>query len=133
MNLPTIITMWVVNFIDPLKNTMIISSKEILEEVSTTSLSDLTANEPSKSLYVAVIMRAILDASKPKKKNESSEIKTYREDANNWLFKEIGATSKDFVLICDLAGLPFNRVRTLAHNVINSGDENERDKLYRFL
>jgi len=121
------------NFIDLLKNTMTISNKEILEEVSVTSLSELTDHDSNRNLYVAVIMRAILDASKPEEKNESSEIKTYREDANNWLFKEIGATSKDFVLICDLAGLPFDRVRTLAHNVINSGDENEREKLYRFL
>ena len=112
---------------------MTISNKEILEEVSVTSLSELTDHESNRNLYVAVIMRAILDASKPEEKNESSEIKTYREDANNWLFKEIGATSKDFILICDLAGLPFDRVRTLAHNVINSGDENEREKLYRFL
>ena len=121
------------NFIDLLKNTMTISNKEIFEEVSVTSLSELTDHDSNRNLYVAVIMRAILDASKPEEKNESSEIKTYREDANNWLFKEIGATSKDFILICDLAGLPFDRVRTLAHNVINSGDENEREKLYRFL
>ena len=78
-------------------------------------------------------MRAILDASKREEKNESSEIKTYREDAKNWLFKETGATSKDFVLICDLAGLPCDKVRKLAHNVINSGDEDEREKLHRFL
>ena len=104
------------------------------EEVSVGSLFDLTVAEPNRSLYLAVIIRAILDASKPQTDDESSSITTYREESHRWLFKDVGVTSKDFIEICELAGLPSEKVRSLAFNVINSGDiQNERDKLYKFL
>jgi len=103
-------------------------------KVSVGSLFDLTSEEPNRSLYLAVILRAILDASKPKDTKESTDITAYRAEATTWLFKEVGVTSKDFVEICELAGLTSEKVRRLAFNVINSGDvQNERDKLYQFL
>jgi hypothetical protein len=104
------------------------------EDVSVSSLFDLNLQEPNRSLYIAVILRAILDASKPKDVNESSDITSYRDESHRWLFKDVGVTSKDFIEICELAGLPSEKVRSLAFNVINSGDvQNERDKLYQFL
>jgi hypothetical protein len=104
------------------------------EDVSVGSLFDLNIHEPNRSLYLAVILRAILDASKPTDEKESSDITSYRDEAHRWLFKEVGVTSRDFIEICELAGLTSEKVRRLAFNVINSGDvQNERDKLYQFL
>jgi hypothetical protein len=106
----------------------------IEEEVSVVSLFDLDIKHPNQTLYLAVIIRAVLDASKVLEVKESSDITVYRNEATRWLFKEVGVTSKDFVEICELAGLTPDKVRKLAFNVINSGDvQNEREKLYRFL
>jgi len=107
---------------------------QINEQVSIGSLYDLTKIEPARSLYVAVIIRAILDASKPVLTSEDSSIKTFRKEAHNWLFKDVGVTNEDFTVVCDMAGFPPDKVRILAFNVINSGDiENERAKLYKYI
>jgi len=125
----------VVSSIDQLKNTMMNNTFQVIEEeVSAVSLFDLDIKHPNQTLYLAVIIRAVLDASKVLEVKESSDITVYRNEATRWLFKEVGVTSKDFVEICELAGLTPDKVRKLAFNVINSGDiQNEREKLYRFL
>ena len=67
---------------------------QINEQVSIGSLYDLTKIEPARSLYVAVIIRAILDASKPVLTSEDSSIKTFRKDHIKRLASEIGYTYK---------------------------------------
>ena len=121
--------MWEVNFIDLCKNIMKIASS-----VSANNLYDLTEKDPRKSLYVAVILQALLDLSKPETKDEDSQITLYRDQAHAWFFTCVGVTCEDFETICFYAGLPPIKVRTFAYEVVQSGDvENVRRKFQSLL
>ena len=89
------------------------------------SLYDVTEKDPYKSLYLAVILQAILDITKPENKRESTYIKLQRDQAHAWVFASIGVTCDNFEDTCALAGIEPGMVRTFALNVINSGDINE--------
>jgi len=93
--------------------------------VSIESLYDLSEKDGEKSLYIAVIIQALLDVTKPKQKNESNEIELQRDQAHTWFF----TSTKDFETICHYAGVEPKKVRTFAYEVIQSGDtENVRRK-----
>ena len=89
------------------------------------TLYDATEKDPYKSLYLAVILQAILDISKPEDNRESTYIKLQRDQAHAWVFASIGVTCENFEDTCALAGVEPGVVRTFALNVINSGDINE--------
>jgi|TARA_R100001530_G_scaffold38472_1_gene29782 hypothetical protein len=89
------------------------------------TLYDATEKDPYKSLYLAVILQAILDITKPENKRESTYIKLQRDQAHAWVFASIGVTCENFEDTCALAGVEPGVVRTFALNVINSGDINE--------
>ena len=89
------------------------------------SLYDAAQKDPYKSLYLAVILQAILDATKPTTKKEGSDLKLQRDQAHAWVFASIGVTCDNFEDTCALAGVEPRMVRTFALNVINSGDINE--------
>ena len=63
--------------------------------VSIESLYDLTNKNSYRTLYLSIIFQALLDVSKPEKKEESSEIKIQRDQANAWFFSSIGVKSGD--------------------------------------
>ena len=91
--------------------------------VSIESLYYLSEKDGEKSLYIAVIIQALLDVTKPKQKNESNEIELQRDQAHAWFF----TSTKDFETICHYAGVEPKKVRTFAYEVIQSGDtENVR-------
>ena len=95
----------------------------ILTSVSTTeSLYDITNKGSEQSLYLAVILQALLDVTKPELQNEAKEIKQYRDQAHAWFFASAGVTCEDFETICTYAGLNPQKVRTFAYEVIQSGD-----------
>jgi|TARA_R110000822_G_scaffold160124_2_gene300350 lipoprotein NlpI len=89
------------------------------------TLYDATEKDPYKSLYLAVILQAILDITKPENKRENTYIKLQRDQAHAWVFASIGVTCENFEDTCALAGVEPGVVRTFALNVINSGDINE--------
>ena len=98
------------------------------------TLYDATEKDPYKSLYLAVILQAILDITKPENKRESTYIKLQRDQAHAWVFASIGVTCENFEDTCALAGVEPGVVRTFALNVINSGDIYEvRRKINTFL
>ena len=99
-----------------------------LISVSTTeSLYDMTNKDGEVSLYLAVILQALLDITKPKIKDESKEIKRYRDQAHAWIFSSVGVTCEEFKTICYYAGLEPEKVRSFAYEVTQSGDtENVR-------
>tara|TARA_R110002050_G_scaffold279325_1_gene425866 strand:+ start:93 stop:410 length:318 start_codon:yes stop_codon:yes gene_type:complete len=98
------------------------------------TLYDATEKDPYKSLYLAVILQAILDISKPEDNRESTYIKLQRDQAHAWVFASIGVTCENFEDTCALAGVEPGVVRTFALNVINSGDIYEvRRKINTFL
>jgi hypothetical protein len=83
-------------------------------------LYEKSKQEPHKTLFLSVIFQAILDATKPKKDSENSEIQLLRDQANAWFFTSIGVTCENFEFICEHAGLSPKSVRKFAHHVINS-------------
>ena len=111
-----------------------ISPFELSTDVSTNSLYDLTDKDGERSLYIAVILQALLDLSKPKFKNEDSSIQLYRDQASSWVFKNAGVTCKDFEEVCLYAGLKPNVVRKVAYSLINSKDSKDvRNKIKALL
>ena len=94
----------------------------IHSSVSTEDLYDLTGKDPHKSLYLAIILQALLDLTKPELKEEDTHITLNRDQAHAWFFTSVGVTCEDFEIICHFAGLPSTKVRTFAYEVIQSGD-----------
>ena len=86
------------------------------------NLYDLTDKDSERSLYIAIIVQALLDLSKPERKKEDSSITLYRDQAHAWFFASAGVTCEDFETICTYAGLNPQKVRTFAYEVIQSGD-----------
>ena len=83
---------------------------------------NVKAGERERTLYLAVILQALLDLSKPKIKNEDNSIQLYRDQAHAWVFKDVGVTCQDFEEVCYYAGLEPSVIRNFASNVINSED-----------
>ena len=111
-----------------------ISPFELSTDVSTNSLYDLTNKDSYKSLYIAVVLQALLDLSKPKFDKEKSNIQVQRDQASSWVFKNAGVTCKDFEEVCLYAGLKPNVVRKVAYSLINSKDSKDvRNKIKALL
>jgi len=96
--------MWVVNFLDLFNAMMNV-------KVSARSIYDFTDKNPYRSLYIAVIVQALLDASKPEEKYESNESKEIRNEAHSWFF--------------EYAGFESTEIRKFAFKVINSGESED--------
>ncbi len=109
--------MWVVNFLDLFNAMMNI-------KVSARSIYDFTDKNPHRSLYVAVIIQALLDASKPEEKYESNESVKIRNEAHSWFF----CSSQDFDTICEYAGFESTKIRKFALKVINSGESEDANR-----
>jgi len=103
--------MWAVNFTGRFNVVMNV-------KVSARSIYEYTNKNPHRSLYVAIIVQALLDASRPEDKYESSESKEIREEAHEWFF----CSCQDFNIICDYAGFEPVKIRKFALKVINSGE-----------
>ena len=102
--------------------------------VSIESLYDLTNKNSYRTLYLSIIFQALLDVSKPEKKEESSEIKIQRDQANAWFFSSIGVTCEDFETVCYYAGVEPVKIRIFAYEAIKSGDiENVRKRFNSFI
>tara|TARA_R100000664_G_scaffold19406_1_gene28565 strand:- start:1229 stop:1552 length:324 start_codon:yes stop_codon:yes gene_type:complete len=98
------------------------------------SLYDLTEKNPDRSLNLAIILRALLDLSKPKVDNETVETSLLRDQANAWVFASIGVTCENFVYTCELAGVDPKTVRTFAIKAVTAKDNSDiRKKLNSFL
>ena len=105
---------------------------QIPTSVSLESLSDLTTT-PYQTLYLAVILQAVIDASKPEVKNEDSSITQQRDEAQAWFSASIGVTCDDFEIICTYAGVSPVTVRTFAFSVIESGDTEDVRRKFQSL
>ena len=80
----------------------------------------LQRERPEQCLFIAVILQALLDASKPKIKNEDEDITYERERAKAWFFASVGVTCKDFITVCDHAGVDYSDTRGFAHQLLQS-------------
>ena len=88
--------------------------------VSIESLYDLSEKDGEKSLYIAVIIQALLDVTKPKRDKEATNIQMLRDQASAWFFASIGVTCENFEFICEYAGVKPKEMRKFAFHVINS-------------
>tara|TARA_R100001369_G_scaffold35542_1_gene60805 strand:- start:256 stop:603 length:348 start_codon:yes stop_codon:yes gene_type:complete len=79
-----------------------------------------TKSSKEKLLFLAVILQALLDASKPKANNESESSLDARERATAWFFCSVGVTCDNFEYICDNASIDSSYVRTFAYKVLKS-------------
>lgn len=98
---------------------------QLNDSVDFESLYSVTRKDPIRSLYLAVILQAIIDLIKPESIQESSNIKLQRDQAHAWVFSSVGVTCENFEDTCTLAGLEPGMVRTFTLNVIKSGDTDE--------
>ena len=115
-----------VNFIDLFKNLQM--NQKDLDNIL--ELQKEAVKNSDNILFLSVIFQALLDASKPIVKNESTSIMSIRNKARAWFFSSIGVTSQNFEFVCDYAGLNPDKVREFASYVINSNNPKDiRNKL----
>ena len=74
--------------------------------------------EQERTLYLAVIFQALLDATVSSTVVSASDVNVIQRQANSWCFSPTKAS--DFEDVCDLAGIDPDYTRTLAHKVIKS-------------
>ena len=79
-----------------------------------------TKSSKEKLLFLAVILQALLDASKPKINNESDTALNARKSATAWFFCSVGVTCDNFEYVCDNASIDSDYVRTFAYKVLKS-------------
>ena len=97
------------------------------------NLYDLNEKDPYKTLYLSVILQALVDLTRPKKKGERSEITSNRREAHAWFFTSVGTTCENFETICFYAGLPPEKVRSFAYEAINAeGEEDVKRKFSKW-
>ena len=80
----------------------------------------LQRDRPEQCLFIAVVLQALLDASKPKFETETDMITENRERARAWFFASVGVTCKDYITVCDHAGINYEDTRVFAHQLIQS-------------
>ena len=80
------------------------------------------SSSPERTLFLAVILQALLDATKPSYEGESEQSELDRRSAKAWFSASVGVTSKDFTDVCDLAGVNATYTKQFAYKVIHSGE-----------
>ena len=95
-------------------------------------LRDRTSSE--QTMFLCVLLQALLDATKPKYKGEPDASVVERDQAAAWFFAYVGVTCENFENTCELAGLEPDTVRDFALKTVTSENVNEiRRKLNSFL
>tara|TARA_R110000744_G_scaffold46911_5_gene103545 strand:+ start:13856 stop:14197 length:342 start_codon:yes stop_codon:yes gene_type:complete len=75
-----------------------------------------------QTLFLSVILQALLDATKPAHDKEPMESVQHRDRATAWFFASVGVTAEDFSTVCELAGVEPNYCREFAFKVLKSGE-----------
>ena len=93
-------------------------------EISLVLSSDaqVSISSPEKTLYLAVILQALLDATKPSYNGEPEHAVLERDRALAWFFASVGVTAEDFTEVCDSAGVNPEYMRQFAFRVLKSGE-----------
>ena len=80
----------------------------------------LQKERPEQCLFIAVVLQALLDASKTEIRNEDEDISYERERAKAWFFASVGVTCTDFITVCDYAGINYSDTRVFAQQFLQS-------------
>jgi len=102
---------------NPYDRRLLLGSMDIDYDIFRLDL-NVKAGERERTLYLAVILQALLDATVSATVVSSSDINIVHRQANTWFFSP--AKSSDFESVCDLAGIDPDYTRTLAYKVIKS-------------
>jgi len=104
-----------------------------LTSISNESIFTGTPNNEYHSLFMGVILRALLDVSKPSTSVETSSIKVDRLAARSWFFATSGVTCENFEYVCDIAGINPMAMRSVATKVLQRKDiSNVRKEINSF-
>lgn len=87
-----------------------------------TDEAQVSISSPEKTLFLAVILQALLDATKPAYDGEPEAAVLERDRAVAWFFASVGVTAEDFNQVCDNAGVNPSYMRKFAYQVLKSGE-----------
>lgn len=79
-------------------------------------------SSPERTLFLCVILQALLDATKEEYEGEPVEVRIDRDRAKAWFFASVGTTAEDFNEVCICAGVDPNYMRDFAYKVLKSGE-----------
>jgi|TARA_R110000803_G_scaffold57462_2_gene115384 hypothetical protein len=79
-------------------------------------------SSPEQTLYLSVLLQALLDATKPAYKGEPDTAILERDRATAWFFASVGVTAEDFNIICDYADIDPSYMKEFAFKVLKSGE-----------
>ena len=91
-----------------------------MKEYSVDNLERHAKESKERTLYIAVVLQALLDATKPQDKIETSVAIINRDRAKAWFFCSVGVTCDNFEYVCEMADLNATYTRTFAYKVIQS-------------
>jgi hypothetical protein len=80
------------------------------------------SSSPERTLFLAVILQALLDATKPTYNGEAEQSDLDRRSAQAWFSSSVGVTAKDFSDVCDMAGVNVSYTKQFAYKVLQSGE-----------
>ena len=83
-------------------------------------LRDRTSSE--QTMFLCVLLQALLDATKPKYKGEPDSSVVERDRARAWFFASVGVTAQDFRTVCDYANVDPVCMKEFAFKVLKSGE-----------
>lgn len=90
----------------------------ILDESFSLEGGDIYSSE--RTLFLAVVLQALLDATKQPYEGEPDQCDIDRRHARAWFKAPFGVTSEDFEEVCDYAGLDPEYTRSFAFKIIES-------------
>ena len=79
-------------------------------------------SSPERTLFLCVLLQALLDATKKPYEGEPAEVRVERDRATSWFFASVGVTAKDFEEVCSRAGVDPDYMREFAYKVLKSGE-----------
>lgn len=79
-------------------------------------------SSPERTLFLCVLLQALLDASKPAYEGEPVTARIDRDRASAWFFASIGTTAQDFAEVCTNAGVDPDYMRDFAYKVLQTGE-----------
>ena len=79
-------------------------------------------SSPERTLFLCVLLQALLDASKPVYEGEPVTARIDRDRASAWFFASIGTTAQDFAEVCTNAGVDPDYMRDFAYKVLQTGE-----------
>ena len=79
-------------------------------------------SSPERTLFLCVLLQALLDASKPVYEGEPVTARIDRDRASAWFFASVGTTARDFEEVCSHAGVDADYMRDFAYKVLKSGE-----------